>query len=429
MQVDISYGCTSSSITIPDDSLIDIVKQKSIPTLADSLRAIDDALAHPYGTLRLRELAKTHHSAIVMVTDFTRILPYDILLPPVMNELEAGGIRREDILILVGSGTHRPMTHDELVSHLGSKIVEHYRVCTHEWWKPEMLTYLGTTRNKTPIFINRMLLDYDLKVAVGTIKPHRDAGWSGGAKMIQPGVSGLATTGATHWLAAHYKCEEILGKIDNPVRREMEEIAAKVGLSFILNCVQDDSHRLCFVTAGHFKDAHEVGVRFALPYFSYEYDEEADIFIAGTSPVQQNMWSIASGPNWAEMMTKHGGTIIGVGECSLGVCEQHPEIEKFGYLPFAEVEKLVDSGQITDLAAASHIHHGGEKIYDKDITSIFISNHLTRAQIEGLHFQYGDNLQASIDEAVRKVGDRVRIFVYPGFDYATLIPVRRKGLS
>ena len=421
MNISISYGQKEISLKLPQSAKIEIVKQPPIPVVSDPTQAVVQALENPFGA-PLHKLAAKYNKALIIVTDFTRILPYPVLLPPVIEELRKANISDENISFFIASGTHRPMSETELQQHLGREITERYKIHPHEWWKPSCLASVGVMADGTPITVNRLLMDDAVKIGVGIVKPHRNAGWSGGSKIIQPGASGLDTTGATHWQAAQYKCEEILGVEENPVRREMDEIAAKVDLDFIVNTVQDETHQLAFVAAGDFIAAHRACVNYARPYYVFPFKEEADIFIAGTSPVQQSIWAMGSGPNWAEMMVRQGGTLLQAGRCLRGICPEHPEVEQYGYLPLSKVQSLVSSGELKDLAAASHIQHGGEKMYDKNIKVDFFCEDLDKGQINHMGFGYISDFQESLDKTLEIYGPKSKIFVYPGYDFTTLIP-------
>lgn len=423
--------CHTSEIEfeLPSDAQVEIIRQPQIPLLPNPEEAVRRALSCPVGTPPLRELAKKYDSALILVTDYTRPLPYPQLLSPLLEELRAGGIAEEQIRFLVASGTHRPMTAQELDAHLGAEVVRRYQVLPHLWWQEEHLADLGTTQSGTPIRINRLLTGEQLLIGVGVVKPHRDAGWSGGAKIIQPGVCGNVTTGATHWLAAQHPCHDILGQEENPVRAEMEEIAARVDLDFILNCVTDDEHRLAHVSTGHFVLAHRAEVEFAREHFTVPFGWEADLFIAGSSPVQQGMWSLGSGPNWAQAMLRKGGRMLHAGRCQQGICPEHPQVEELGYRSLENLRRLMESGRLTDLAAASHLHHGGEKMYDKEVQVHFHCPDLSTRQIETLGFRDARNFQQALDGILDELGPAPKVYIYPGYDFATLIPRYRNSVG
>jgi len=425
--VEFSYGYKSVSVQIPEESLIKIIEVGDACAASNPDAEVRRALLKPIGTDRLSEIVRGKNTVLIMVPDRTRKFPLDFVIPPVIDEILAGGIKEENIKFLIASGTHRAMTEEEMEHHFGSVLYERFknRIYNHEWWDENQLVHVGTTPNGTPIDINRHVLETDVKIAVGAVKPHRDAGWSGGAKMIQPGVSGFRTTGYTHWLAAQYPVSEILGHNNNVVRREMEQIAEQVGLDFIVNCVLDRQYRLSKAFAGHFIDAHRACCEAASPYFTLEIEEKADIFIVGASSGQTNMWGNATGPNWSELIMKEGGTVVLFARCEDGICDEHPDIIKYGYRPLDEVKGMVERGEITDLTAAGHLCHGAEK-WAKGIRTILVSEGINREEAAKLGMEYADSPQEAVDMALARHGKNARIYAFPSF-YFTEFVVKLKN--
>jgi nickel-dependent lactate racemase len=177
-----------------------------------------------------------------------------LILPILLDELNAAGVADRDISIVVALGTHRRMNRDELTARVGEVICNRVTVGNLSQ-KPEDFVNLGVTPLGIPIHISRQYLDCDISIAVGNIIPHMYAGWAGGAKMVQPGVTSAVTTGRTHLIAGP-RVYEILGEVDNPVRAEMEEIAIRSGLKFIVNVVLGASGEVAAVVAGDVVKAH-----------------------------------------------------------------------------------------------------------------------------------------------------------------------------
>ena len=166
-----------------------------------------------------------------------------------LEELNAAGVRDADITVLIALGTHRPMTKAECVVRYGQEVVDRVKVMNLPQ-DPGSFQDLGKTPSGVPIHVSRLYLESQLSIAVGNIIPHMYAGWAGGAKMIQPGVTDHVTTAETHLMAGP-RVYEILGQVDNPVRREMEAIALKTGLKCIVNVVLNSEGEIVAVVAGH----------------------------------------------------------------------------------------------------------------------------------------------------------------------------------
>jgi len=188
------------------------------------------------------------------------------------------------------------------------------------------LSYLGETERGTPIFVNRLAKEVDCIIGIGQIVPHRVSGFSGGGNIIQPGICGEETTGKTHWLSAQFQGREILGKIENPVKEEIEKVAQKVGLTWIINTIQDVSGRLAKVVAGDLVHAYRAGASRSLEIFQSRLPKETDIVLVDSHPYDSDLWVAAKGIYAAELAVKQGGVVILITLCPEGVSPSHPEV-------------------------------------------------------------------------------------------------------
>ncbi len=236
--------------------------------------------------------------------DHTRTTPIQKILPRLIKELENGGIKPKGIRFLIALGTHRPMTEEEITRKFGEEIPKQYPILNHPWWDSSQLVYFGETKGGTPIFVNRLVEEVDLIIGIGQIVPHRVTGFSGGGNIIQPGICGEETTGKTHWLSAQFKGREILGKIENPVKYEIEQIAEKVGLEWIINTIQDGSGRLVNVVVGDPIQAYRTGAIRSREVYQSELPQEADIVISDSHPYDSDLWLAAKGIYAAELAVK-----------------------------------------------------------------------------------------------------------------------------
>lgn len=421
MRVELAFGEKDITVEIPENSLIDVIELPYLPPMSQPRMAVRRALESPVDSPSLLSLARAKRNAVILVPDRTRPAPVELLLSEILSVLEEGGMSRDNITIIIGLGTHRPMTTHEITELVGRDITETVRVSNHEWWNEEELVDIGTTCNGTRIHINRMVWNAELKIALGGVKPHRAAGWSGGAKMIQPGVSGPMTTGYTHWLSAHFGVEEILGVEDNPVRQEMEEIAGRIGLDFVVNYVLNGSYEMIGVSAGHYVGAHRTCVRIARPIYVKRISELADIVISGSSPASSNMWANGTGPNSAELVMKEGSTIVLAAPCPDGVAKEHPDVIKFGYRSLEDVRGLVESGEITDLCAAAHLVHAGSKLHNRRARCILSSTGVGPEEAARLGVQHVNNPQKAVDMAFARHGKNARVYVYPCNTFADFV--------
>ena len=226
-------------LEIPERNLLGVFSPSIVQVEQSEERIIEETLFHPIGSLPLSRMIRGHEKVLVVVDDYTRSTPVQKILPCLIKELEKAGIKKDRIRILVALGTHRPMTEEEMIGKFGQELSRQYSILNHAWWDSSQLIHLGETEKGTPILVNRMVKEVDFIIGVGQIVPHRVSGFSGGCNIIQPGICGEETTGKTHWLSARFRGREILGKIENPVKDEIEQVALKVGLKWIINTIQD----------------------------------------------------------------------------------------------------------------------------------------------------------------------------------------------
>jgi len=332
-------------------------------------------------------------------------------LPFIIRELKKAGISDDNIKILIGLGTHRPMTELEMEKKLGSEIVKNYKVINHDWRDPMKLQYVGKTESGTEIWINREVLEADLVLGIGHIVPHRVAGFSGGGKIIQPAVCGGTTTGQTHWLSALYPGEEIMGKEENPVRKEIEAVAEKAGLSAIFNVVQDRSGRIIAAVFGNPIKAHRKGCQISKEVFGVKIPELADVVITDSYPADVDMWQASKGVYSSNLALKKGGMVILVTPCPEGVAPQHPLVEELGYRPLAEVKTLIEEGKIKDLMVAAHLVHVGEVIKQKG-RGILVSSGIGPEKAEKIGFLWAPDPNKALEMAFEMLGKQARIAVF-----------------
>ena len=353
-------------MVIPDENLLAVLAPRTAtPPTGTDLDEVRRALAEPIASPGLKDMVKRGDSALLLIDDNTRNTPAARILPLVLEELAAGGVQIQDTAILIALGTHRHMTDAEVEAKVGAELAGIIRIFQHDAHDESGLAHIGVTEHGTDVWVNKLLLEFDHVIAVGHITPHRVAGFSGGAKMVQPGVSGVVTTGQTHWISALYDGAEIMGTIDNPVRREMNAVAKKAGLSFIVNVVLDREERIYRCVCGDPEKAHAAGCEASREIFGVPFPEYADIVVTDTFPADSELWQAAKGIYAGDLPLKRGGVLITVTPCPEGVAQGHPELTEIGYLPFSEVKEMVDRNEIEDLTMAAHIVHVGRIIRDK----------------------------------------------------------------
>jgi nickel-dependent lactate racemase len=397
-------------LEVPDQNLLGIFAPSTVEIEKKEEEIIQEAFLHPVGSSPLAEILEWCQDVLILVDDYTRPTPTQKILPQLIKELERGGIKREGIRFLIASGTHRAMTEEEIVKKFGKEIPKQYPILHHHWWDSSQMVYLGETPSGIAIHINRLVEEVDLIMGIGQIVPHRVSGFSGGGNIIQPGICGEETTGKTHWLSAQFDGREILGRITNPVKKEIERVAEKAGLEWIINTIQDGTGRLVGVVAGDPVQAYREGAAQSREVYQSQLPEEADIVVADSHPYDSELWLAAKGIYAAELAVKKGGVVILVTSCPEGISVSHPEVLEWGYQTFEEVEKKVRQGKIKKLTAAAHLVHVGRVIKER-AKGVLVSPGISKEETEKLGFIYARNPQEALDIAVSHLSQDAKVAI------------------
>lgn len=397
-------------INVPQENLMG----EFSPSLENGQKAeselIEEAFLNPVGAEPLSKVLKGCRHVLVVVDDYTRSTPVDRIFPRLKEELRSARIKDEDIKIMVALGTHRPMTQEEMLKKFGSTLCEGYKILNHQWWDKEQLIYLGDTKKGTSIVVNKIVKEVDFIIGIGQIVPHRVTGFSGGGNIIQPGICGEITTGKTHWLAAQFTGREILGKIENPVKDEVEEVAQRAGLKWIINTVQNGHGDVIHVVAGDPVLAYREGAKKSYDIYKAEIPSEADIVIADSYPFDSELWLAAKGIYASELAVKKEGVVILISPCPEGISPSHPEVLEMGYNTFENVHRLLQKGSIQKLTVAAHLVHVGRVIKDR-ARGILVSKGITADEAERLGFIHGKTPQEAFDKALSMCGSKAKIAV------------------
>jgi nickel-dependent lactate racemase len=262
----------------------------------DVKKAVEEALGKPMGSPRLRELVKPGQTVALIVTDITRKLPEEIIVPLLVKELEAGGIQKEKITAVVATGTHRKNTPEELREKYGP-VVEEIEFINHNPWEKDGLVRRGKTSNGIPLVFNRRVAEADIRISTGVIETHLFAGYSGGVKSLSVGVAGEETIGATH----NYEMmkDTRLGVIEkNEFRQFLTEAAQAIGLHFVVNVVQTGKKEVVKVVAGDPIEVFQEGVKTARELYEVEIERPGEIVVSGVSyPKSRDLYQATRAAN------------------------------------------------------------------------------------------------------------------------------------
>ena len=415
MRIDLDYGRDGLAVEVPDSA--EVLSMATAPELDNIEHRCRQAMEHPLGCPSLHELAQGRRDACVVISDITRPVPNAAILPPLLTVLAEAGIPREAITILIATGLHRANEGSELIELVGDEIASSYRIENHRARDVNSLEYVGDTSAGAPIWIDRLYLQADLKIATSLIEPHLMAGFSGGRKAICPGLMGVDTMKVLHGpeLMGHPRTAEGIIE-DNPFHLQALEVAQTVGVDFTLNVAMNDRREITGIFSGELVRAHEEGVAFVRQTATAVAQTAADIVVTSSAgfPLDLTFYQAVKGMTAALPIVRDGGTIVIAASCDEGLGS-----EEFGQLLLATtdahefIERLqrpdfftVDQWQLQEMC----------KVLARARVKLF-SHTITR--------QYGalplvgvvPSVEVAIREALDEYGSEARVAVVPKGPY------------
>ncbi|QDV33404.1 nickel-dependent lactate racemase [Tautonia plasticadhaerens] len=417
MRVTLDYGRTGLEVELPDDRVIGPLEIRDVAPLDDPDAAVVAGLEAPIGSPPLREIARGRKTACILICDITRPVPNETILRPTLEVLHEAGIAREDVLILVATGLHRPSTQAERVEMLGERIAREYRVEDHRGTVLEEHTFLGTTPRGVPAWIDSRYVDADLKIATGLIEPHLMAGYSGGRKLICPGIAAIETVKIWHGpgFLEHPKAD--CGFLEgNPVHEENTRIARMAGCDFIVNVTLDKQRRITSVVAGDMEQAFLEGVRFIEHVVKSPVREAVDVVVTSSAgyPLDTTFYQAVKGMTGCLPIVKQGGTIIIAAGLSEGIgspefqslFRENPSLEVFMERILGKDYFVLDQWQLEELA----------KVRRKARVKV-VSDGLPADTLSGLFVEPADTVESALAASLAEYGPDARVAVIPKGPY------------
>lgn len=321
MNVNLAYGQGHLTTAFPEGRTT-VIEPSFRPGLPDEHAALVATLEQPIGAPPLRQWLRPDAKIVILFTDITRATPNHRLIPWLLAYLENCGVRREQVTLLNQLGTHRPNTRAELETMLTPEVVANWRVLNHEPENHAACVQLGTTRTGTPVLINRIAVEADVRILTGFIEPHFFAGFSGGPKALMPGVAHVETVMSNHGVHHLASPNATFGVCEgNPLWEELLAIALRVGPSFLLNVTLNDRRELTGVFAGDLQAAHRAGRDFVRSAAMQAVAGSFEVVVTTNSgyPLDLNLYQGIKGLSAAARILVPGGTIILAAECREGV--------------------------------------------------------------------------------------------------------------
>jgi nickel-dependent lactate racemase len=407
-EITVPYGDRELTFYLPGRTVCAVLSPQPVMPCPDSLAEVRRALAAPIGAPPLAAAARGARRVVIIADDLTRQTPVQAIIPLLLEELNAGGIRDEQVSVLIALGTHRPMTGEEIEARFGPEVTRRVRILNSPWQDPAHLRDLGVTPDGTPVQVSRLAVEGDFLIGLGSIVPHHICGYSAGAKIVQPGISGPATTGATHYFSTRTR-RSYLGRVDNPVRAEMEAIAERVGLSAVCNVVLDQAGRLVRAFYGHPRHAFRAGVELARQVYGVPLPGQADIVVAGSHPCDIEFWQAHKSLYPADLAVRQGGTVIVVTPCPEGVSVTHGALLNYTGLEAGEIEGLIEAGVIGDVVSGS-LALAWAKMRQRASISL-VSDGISAEETRALGFTPFAGLEEALKAALQRHGSEAKVSV------------------
>lgn len=322
MKITLDYDKSGLEVDVPDNNLVAVLNMRDTPPLDDPAKATREALMRPVAGPPLETIASGRRNACVVVSDITRPVPHDVILPPLLECLERSGLPPEDITLLVATGLHAPMEEDQLRETLTDAVVDRYPVVNHLARNGEEQAFLGTTTTGIPIHVDRRYVESDLKVLTGLIEAHFMAGYSGGRKLVAPGLVGVQTIEHLHGPKILEHPLATTGVLDgNPLHEASLEIARRAGVDFILNVSMDEDRRVTGVFAGELDQAHRYGVGHVDGMVVATVGEPVDIVVTSSAgyPLDTTFYQVVKGMVGVLDILKENGSIVIAAGCADGI--------------------------------------------------------------------------------------------------------------
>jgi lactate racemase len=315
--LELPYGRTKIAFNLPLGWKADVFRPNPVSAAKDPRQEIFQSLENPLGGTRLDSFPSAK-SAAIAIPDETRLVSYPLILPPLLERLNRMGIAPSSIRLLVASGLHPPMDQARLSSILPSEILKKYSVVVHDARQAD-LKFLGDTSRGTPVFLNPLFLQADLRVVIGLIDPHQFVGYTGGVKGAAIGLAGAQTIEANHSMIFDPRAR--VGEIrDNPVRQDIEEIGKMIGVHWVFNVVLNETNSIVKTFSGVPVEVERVGSEFCRTLYETKALREYDWVIAspGGYPKDINVYQAQKALAHVTPLVRQGGDILFLAECPDG---------------------------------------------------------------------------------------------------------------
>jgi lactate racemase len=409
--VTLAYGRGSLDVELPEGT--QVVTPVPTPANADVRAELRRALREPVSGPPLRERVQRGQTVAISACDITRAQPRHLMLPAVLEELD-GIVDLDDVVVLVATGTHRANTEAELRAMFGDAVVDSVRIVNHDSRAPDTHRFLGTFGDGVPVSLNELWVDADVRITTGFVEPHFFAGFSGGPKMVAPGLASLDTVLVLHDARRIGDPRATWGvTAGNPIHDDVRAIAEATGVTFAFDVILNQEQQVIEAFGGDILEMHAVAIERARAVAMAPVDDRFDVVVTSGSgfPLDQNLYQSVKGMSAASMVTRPGGMIVCAAECVDGypdhgsyrdVLTSAPSPQALVDLISAREVTVPDQWQVQIQARIQSAHR-----------VVMHTSYLSDEDLASAHLAQTDDIAATVAEQVRAVGAGARVCALP----------------
>ncbi len=394
------YNNQPLTFDLPESwNLLAMSEPREVPAAENVAELVKEGLENPIGMAPLAQIIPSleNRRAVIIVEDQTRPTPVDLVALPLINELNRLGISDESIEVVIGRGTHRETTREEIRQKLGKEVVSRLKVSIHDPDDKDNLVNVGTTSRGTPCWANRKVVEAGFKVGIGTINPHYFAGYGGGPKIVLPGISGRDTIRHNHVMIREPGTTQ--GNMEgNPLWEDMLEAARLVGLDMKIDCLLNSEKKIYRVLMGDVEAGQKEAVKALIEVYGAAVPKMADVTITSAFPLETDLIQSGKSILLADDITRPGGTVILLSACPDGA----------GPLMYETLAERPEPEQVVDWIAEGKASTTGGPMASRlrrlltTKNLMVVTEGLTEQQLADMEMEYA----SSIEDAIARVSQR-----------------------
>ena len=411
MRVDLAYGRGSLPIEVPDEPTT-VLEPTYVKGLTDQRRAVREAIRNPLQSPPLRDIVREGLTVAISICDSTRPMPNRTVLPVVLEELShTPGL---EVVILIATGTHRETTDDELLEMVGEDVVNNYDLVNHDAFDRTTLCQLPDAGPRVPVWLNRRWVEADVRITTGFVEPHFFAGFSGGPKMVAPGLAGFDTTMRLHDAEMIGSANARWGvTVGNPIHDTIRRIAEQCGVHFSVDVAINRDRQITDIRAGNLFAVHETMCGVVKQSAMQGFDTPFDVVVTTNSgyPLDQNLYQTIKGLSAAAQVVKDGGVILCASECADGL----PSHGEYGDILSS---RSTPESLLEMICAPGHNRHDQWEVQVQAQiqrrAEVFLkAEGLSDTEVRAAHLTPVDDIGAATREHLGRLGRTARLCVLP----------------